>query len=135
VTVNWPDADPSGTVWFGHFCRYLEETEEEMFRSLGWDRQAVIDELNIFMPRTRFEVVFSAPAKPSDPLRIGIAVNWPTDRRIEYAFAIEQKASGVLVCEGKYRVACVSSSTFETRAFPEELVTLLAPYTTGRESV
>jgi len=50
--VMWPDTDPAGIVWFGVFCRYFENAEEELFRALGHDRTALLKRLQIFMPRT-----------------------------------------------------------------------------------
>ncbi len=128
-TVYWADADAAGIVWFGNFLRYLEETEEEMFRALGRDRQAVLDAFGIFMPRTHFEVGFRSPARLNDRLRIHFEVAGVTERRLTYAFSIRQRDNDAVVCEGQYRIACVDATTFEPRAFPAEVIALLAPFT------
>jgi hypothetical protein len=51
------------------------------------------------------------------------------DRRIEYAFDIHERGTDRLICEASYRVACVDRSTFAPRAFPAEILTLLAKAT------
>lgn len=125
VTVYWADADAAGIVWFGHFFRYLEETEEELFRARGRDRQAVIDELRIFMPRTHLEVGFRSPAKLNDRLVVAMAPERKDDRRIRWNFRITQKTGGATVCEGAYRIACVDAATFAAKPFPAEVLALL----------
>ena len=44
----WTDTDAAGIMWFGVFCRYFENAEEELFRALGRDRTALLREMNIF---------------------------------------------------------------------------------------
>ncbi len=125
VSVHWPDADAAGIVWFGHFFRYLEETEEELFRARGCDRQTLLDRLRVWMPRTHLEVGFRSPAKLNDRLVIAMLPERQGDRRITWKFRIAQKASGAIVCQGSYRVGCVDIETFAPRQFPEEIYSTL----------
>ena len=127
VRVIWPDTDPAGIVWFGVFFRYFENAEEELFRRLGRDRTQVINDLNIFMPRTSLESRFRSPAKLGDELSVGVGVTGMTDRRIGYAFDIRERHTDRLICEASYRVACVDAKTFAARSFPREVVELLSP--------
>ncbi|HEY6214097.1 MAG TPA: thioesterase family protein [Vicinamibacterales bacterium] len=129
VRVMWPDTDPAGIVWFGVFFRYFENAEERLFLRLGADRTRLLDELNIFMPRTSVQSRFRSPAKLGDELSVGVGVSQMMDRRIEYAFDIHERGTDRLICEASYRVACVDRSTFAPRAFPAEILTLLAKAT------
>ena len=126
LRVLWADTDPAGIVWFGVFCRYFEQAEEELFRRLGRDRTAVLAELQIFMPRTSMQSRFKSPAKLGDEIAVGVGVAAITDRRIEYAFDIRERGTDRLICDASYRVACVDQRTFAPRAFPDEVVTLLS---------
>lgn len=123
--MYWADADAAGIVWFGHFFRYLEETEEELFRSRGRERQTAIEALKIFMPRTHVEVGFRSPAKLNDRLVVAMLPERQGDRRLVWKFRISQKATGATVCQGSYRVACVDAETFAARPFPAEILSLL----------
>jgi acyl-CoA thioester hydrolase len=123
----WPDTDPAGIVWFGVFCRYFENAEEDMFRVLGKDRTEIIREMQIFMPRTSLTCQFRSPAKLGDELSVGVGVAEMTDRRIGYAFDIRERGSDRLILEASYRVACVDAATFKARTFPDALAALLAP--------
>ena len=126
----WSDTDPAGIVWFGVFFRYFENAEERLFLRLGSDRTKLLGSLNVFMPRTSVQSRFRSPAKLGDDLSVGVGVSQMTDRRIEYAFDIHERGTDRLICEASYRVACVDRTTFAPRAFPAEIIQLLAPAAT-----
>ena len=123
----WADTDPAGIVWFGVFFRYFENAEEELYRRLGSDRTALLRELGIFMPRTSLQSRFRSPAKLGDELTVGVGVAGISERRISYAFDIHERGTWRFICDASYRVACVDAATFAPRAFPPEVVALLAP--------
>jgi acyl-CoA thioester hydrolase len=127
LRVMWPDTDPAGIVWFGVFCRYFENAEEDMFRVLGKERTDVLRDLRIFMPRTSLNCQFRSPARLGDEISVGVGVGEMTERRIGYDFDIRERGTDRLIVEASYRVACVDAATFKPRTFPEALATLLAP--------
>jgi len=127
LRVLWSDTDPAGIVWFGVFFRYFEQAEEELYRRLASDRTALLHRLQVFMPRTSLQSRFRSPAKLGDEISVGVGVSEMTERRIGFTFDIHERGTGRLICEASYRVACVDAATFTPRAFPEEVVTLLAP--------
>jgi YbgC/YbaW family acyl-CoA thioester hydrolase len=131
LRVLWADTDPAGIVWFGVFFRYFEQAEEELFRALGSDRTQLLADLAIFMPRTSLQSRFKSPAKLGDEIAVGVGVADISDRRVEYAFDIRERGSDRLICDASYRVACVDRHTFAPRAFPREVVELLAPARAG----
>jgi acyl-CoA thioester hydrolase len=130
VRVMWPDTDPAGIVWFGVFFRYLENAEEELFRALGKDRTVLLRELKIFMPRTSLTCGFRSPARLGDELSVGVGIGELGDRRITYTFDIRERGTDRLICDASYRVACVDAGSFAPRAFPPEVLALLAPAVT-----
>jgi YbgC/YbaW family acyl-CoA thioester hydrolase len=125
LRVMWSDTDPAGIVWFGVFFRYFEHAEEDLYRRLGSDRTALLRRLNVFMPRTSLQAGFRSPARLGDEIAVGVGIAEMTERRIGFAFDIHERASGRLICEASYRVACVDATTFAPRTFPEEIVSLL----------
>jgi YbgC/YbaW family acyl-CoA thioester hydrolase len=131
--IMWADADAAGIAWFGHYFRFFENVEEELFRHLGRDRTPLLAELKILMPRTSLKAGFRSPARLGDEISIGIGVLEITERRIGYAFEIRARNADRLICEASYRVACVDATTFAAKAFPAEIAALLAPALLGRE--
>ena len=125
--MAWPDADAAGIVWFGVFCRYFENAEEELFRALGHDRTALLKRLQIFMPRTSFTCSFRSPARLGDEISVGVAIAEMSDRRVTYAFDVRERGTDRLICEASYRVACVDAASFAARRFPAEIASVLGP--------
>ena len=126
LRVMWSDTDPAGIVWFGVFFRYFEHAEEDLYRRLGGDRTRLLRMLNVFMPRTSLQSGFRSPAKLGDELSVGVGIAELTDRRITFAFDVHERGTDRLICDASYRVACVDALTFAPRAFPQEIVSLLA---------
>ena len=125
VRVHWADTDAAGIVWFGNFLRFFEEAEDEMFRALGRTRLELIRDFGILMPRIEAQCRFKSPARAEEVLEVGIAVQEMTERRIAYLFEARERDTQRPVCEGSYRVACVSADTFKPREFPPALRTLV----------
>lgn len=125
VRVHWADTDAAGIVWFGNFLRFFEEAEDELFRALGRTRLELIRDFDILMPRVEATCRFRSPARAEEVLAIGIAVQEMTDRRIGYLFEARHQETDRLVCEGSYRVACVSADMFKARDFPPAMRLLM----------
>jgi YbgC/YbaW family acyl-CoA thioester hydrolase len=132
LRVLWADTDPAGIVWFGVFCRYFEQAEEDLYRRLGEDRTKLLAQLKIFMPRTSLQMRFRSPAKLGDEIVVGVGVSAISDRRIEYAFDIHEHGTNRVICEASYRVACVDPATLTGRTFPEPVVALLTRALVGK---
>jgi YbgC/YbaW family acyl-CoA thioester hydrolase len=126
LRVMWSDTDPAGIVWFGVFFRYFENAEEDLYRRLGSDRTRLLSALHVFMPRTSLQSGFRSPARLGEELAVGVGVDAITERRIGFTFDVRERATGRLICEASYRVACVDAATFVPQAFPGEIVSLLA---------
>jgi len=126
VRVSWTDTDPAGIVWFGVFFRYFENAEEDLFRKLGEDRNVLLRELGIFMPRTSVQSRFKSPARLGEELLVGVGVAAIADRRVTFAFEVHERGTGRRICDASYRVACVDATTFAPRSFPSEIVVLLS---------
>jgi YbgC/YbaW family acyl-CoA thioester hydrolase len=129
--VMWPDTDAAGIVWFGVFCRYFENAEEELFRALGHDRTELLKRLHIYMPRTSLTCSFRSPAKLGDEISVGVAVADISDRRVTWAFDVRERGTDRLICEASYRVACVDAVSFAARPVPAEIASLLTPAMTA----
>ena len=85
------------------------------------------------MPRTSLPSGFRSPARLGDERSVCVGVSEMTARRIGFAFYLHERGTARLVCEASYRVACVDATTFAPRAFPGEVVSLLAVAHRGPE--
>ena len=89
-----------------------------MFRALGRTRLELVRDFGILMPRLEASCRFRSPARAEEVLSVGIAVLELTERRIKYAFEAHERDLQRLVCEGSYRVACVSRQHVQAARFP-----------------
>jgi acyl-CoA thioester hydrolase len=125
VRVHWADTDAAGVVWHGHFFRWFESAEEEMYRALGRPRQALLGELGIMMPRVDVQAQFRSPARPDELLAIGIALSELSERRIGFAFDVREHGTDRVLADGNYRLAVVHTSNFAATTVPRPLAALL----------
>ena len=118
IRVPWADTDAAAIVWLGNFVKYVEQAEEELFRTCGYPRLDLMRE-SILFPRTTLHCSFRSPARFDDVLTIALGIEKMSERRIGYWFEITQVESKTLVVEGTYEVACVDAVTFKSREIPE----------------
>ncbi len=125
VRVHWADTDAAGVVWHGHFFRWFESAEEELYRGLGQPRQALLAELGIMMPRVEVQARFKSPARPDELLAVGIGLSELSERRIGLAFDVRERGTDRFIAEGGYRLAVVETGTFKSIPVPTVLANLL----------
>jgi acyl-CoA thioester hydrolase len=125
VRVHWADTDAAGVAWHGHFFRWFESAEEELYRALGKPRQALLEELGILMPRVEVHASFKSPARPDEMLAVGVAVSEISERRVGFAFDVREHPTDRFLAEGRYRLAVVETATFTGIPVPEPLASLL----------
>jgi acyl-CoA thioester hydrolase len=125
VRVHWADTDAAGVVWHGHFFRWFESAEEELYRALGRPRQALLEQLGIMMPRVDVRARFKSPARPDELLTIGVALSELSERRVGFAFDVREHESERFLAEGGYRLAVVARATFTPLPVPPALADLL----------
>src|SRR2546429_9106807 len=66
----WADADPAGIVFFPHYFRLMEQAEEELFHAAGEDRQRLLVENRIWLPRVEAFAKFSKPIWYGEAVRV-----------------------------------------------------------------
>jgi YbgC/YbaW family acyl-CoA thioester hydrolase len=136
VRVHWADTDAAGVVWHGHFFRWFESVEEELYRALGHPRHALLEELGIMMPRVDVQARFKSPARPDELLAIGIALSELSERRIGFAFDVREHGTNRFLADGSYRLAVVHTATFTGTTVPPPLADILrrAPDLAARQA-
>lgn len=126
LTVAFSDTDAAQVVWFGNFLRYVEAAETALFDALGFPLGPLFEQQKLVTPRTHLTCGFRAPARFGDRLVVTLTVTTITESRVGFAYVIAHDASGQVVSEGAYRIACVDLATFVPRPFPSGIVAALA---------
>src|ERR1051326_383652 len=126
--VRWSDIDRAGIIYYGQFLRFFEIAETELFRAVGLPYAAVFDRLDIWLPRVQIHFDFRKPLVLDDLIEVSAYVTRLGNKSLTLRFEVNRKGESGLVAEGHVILACVSRSTFQSVAVPDELVAALRPY-------
>ena len=121
----WADADPAGIVFFPHFFRYVEQAEEELFRASGANRQALLEEHRVWMPRVEAFSKFLRPIRVSEAIRVRLNPQFKGEKTIRYEFEIVEDATSETIAEGYVTVVCVDAAEFKATAIPDAIRAVL----------
>ena len=119
LRTYWSDADPAGVVFFPHFFRFLEQAEEEMFRSFGVERHKLLEENHVWFPRVEAFTKFAAPIRVGEAIRVQLKPTILGSKSLRYDFEIRSDANGNKLADGYLTIVCVDAATFKSRAMPD----------------
>jgi acyl-CoA thioester hydrolase len=121
LRTRWSDADAAGIVYFANHFTFVEQAEEELFRARGANRQELLEQNKVWMPRVE------AFSKYVRPIRIGVAIRVRLKPRfkglktIRYEFEIVEDASSEKLAEGYVTVVCVDAARFKATPIPDSI--------------
>jgi len=121
----WSDADPAGIVFFPHFFRYIEQAEEELFRAAGSNRQHLLEQHRVWMPRVEAFSKFLRPIRVGEAFRVRLDPQLKGDKTIRYEFEIIEDATSERLAEGYVTVVCVDAARFKATRIPEPIRAVL----------
>ena len=121
----WSDADPAGIVFFPHFFRYIEQAEEELFRAAGSNRQKLLEQHQVWMPRVEAFSKFLRPIRVSEAIRVRLEPQFKGEKTIRYEFEIVEDATSERLAEGYVTVVCVDAASFKATPIPDAIRAVL----------
>jgi 4-hydroxybenzoyl-CoA thioesterase len=121
----WADADPARIVFFPHFFRFVEQAEEELFRAAGANRQDLLEQHNVWIPRVEAFSKFFKPIRAGDAIRVRLNPQFKGEKTIRYEFEILDDKSTEKLAEGYVTVVCVHASNFKSTPIPDAIRDIL----------
>jgi YbgC/YbaW family acyl-CoA thioester hydrolase len=121
IRVSWADTDAAQVVHFSNFFRFFEKTEEEFYRSLGFNFDQIVSKYNIWLPRVEAYCQFKKPAKFDNLLEIELTVGEIREKAVKYLFKVRNKGTAETIAEGYLTVVSASKQTGKAIEIPEEL--------------
>jgi acyl-CoA thioester hydrolase len=118
LQTYWADADPAGIVFFPHFFKYVEQAEEELFRAAGVNRQKLLEEHHVWLPRVEAFAKFARPIHSGAAIRVRLDPQFQGQKTIRYNFEIVDDMIGESHAEGYVTVVCVDVR-FKATPIPE----------------
>src|SRR5436853_362485 len=107
IQTYWADVDAAGIVYYPHFFRFVEQAEEELFRAAGKERQPLIEEQHVWMPRVEAFSKFSKPIRRGTAIRVRLTPRLIGDKTIRYDFEIVDDQTSARRAGGYVTVVCV----------------------------
>jgi acyl-CoA thioester hydrolase len=127
--VRWSDVDPMGIIRYGAYTRFFELAESELFRAVGVPHSVLHERFHISIPRRVMHMEFVSPPVLDERLEVRAYVSKVGTTSLTLSFDISG-SGGQLRCTGYLVLVCAQSSGAQItrRAWPPELLTLLAPF-------
>jgi len=117
----WADADPAGIVFFPHYFRLMEQAEEELFRAAGEDRQRLLVENRIWLPRVEAFAKFSKPIWYGEAIRVQLNPQFQGLKTVKYDFVFLNDRTSESLAAGYVTVVCVDTANFKSTPIPERI--------------
>jgi acyl-CoA thioester hydrolase len=121
VQTYWSDSDAAGIVFFPNYFRFFEQAEEELFRSGGKQRQAMLEAHHVWMPRVEVFTKFSQRIRNGHAIRVRLTPQFKGEKTVRYDFEILDDESGGKAAEGYVTVVCVDAESFKATRIPESI--------------
>ncbi|BAJ01757.1 tol-pal system-associated acyl-CoA thioesterase [Shewanella violacea] len=120
ISVYYEDTDAGGVVYHSKYLNFFERARTEWLKSMGVKQASLLAEDIAFVVK-RAELNFCRPARFEQDLIVETVV---IDLK-KASLMFEQKLideEGVIYCEAKVLVACISLSRMRPRAIPQNIV-------------
>ena len=125
LQTYWADADPARIVFFPHFFRFVEQAEEELFRAAGINRQELLEQTHVWIPRVEAFSKFFKPIRAGDAIRVRLNPQLKGEKTIRYEFEIVDDKSAEKLAEGYLIVVCVDAVNFKSTPIPDAIRDIL----------
>ena len=101
ITVNWGESDPFGLVYYPRMLAWFNDTEHELFRTIGHPIDVMIrhDRTTFVMGEIHFR--FIGPAAYGDRIITTITLAELGERTLHWNCKAKNALTGTAVCEGK----------------------------------
>ena len=118
--VYYEDTDAGGIVYYVNYLKFMERARTERLRALGFAQAQLVGDNLLFVVHSA-EARYHAPAKLDDELLVSAEVEELNRASLKFRQQVRRASDSVLLCEGRFLVACVRADTLKPRAIPETL--------------
>jgi acyl-CoA thioester hydrolase len=126
LRVYWEDTDAGGVVFYANYLKYFERGRTELFRSLGYEQEAlrVSGEMLFLVADTQIQ--YKKPARLDDAIVIRTRIAECKGASLLFDQTALSQSQDTLCCS-QIRVACVDS-LLRPKRLPKSLIHALAPF-------
>jgi len=101
ISVNWGESDPFGLVYYPRILAWFNDTEHELFRTLGYPIESMIrkDRTTFVMGEVHFR--FIGPAAYGDRVMTTVTLDDITEKTLHWNCKAKNTITGALITEGR----------------------------------
>ena len=121
LQTYWSDLDPAGIVFFPNYFRFVEQAEEELYRSRGVSLARLLDKHDVWLPRVEAFAKFQAPVRNEAAIRVQLSPSLKGERTLRYDFEIFDDGTGRKLTHGYVTTVCVDRTNFKATRIPDEI--------------
>lgn len=101
ITVNWGESDPFGLVYYPRITAWFNDTEHELFRSIGFpvDRMIQNEQVAFVMGEIHFR--FIGPAAYGDRVKNIIYLREIREKTLHWSCKAVNVTTGKIIAEGR----------------------------------
>ena len=123
--IPWSDVDLAQIVYFPRYFSYFEMAELEWIRKQGLSYEALLEGLDVWLPRVAAHCNYRARARFAELITIEIRRERIGRTSFTYRFDAYRLPERTHLVDGYITIATVSRDSFEPTPIPERLVRLL----------
>ena len=107
IRVRYAEADQMGVLHHSRYWVYFEMGRTELLRTSGIAYRD-LEEMGVLFVVVKCSASFKAPARYDDVLTLSTRITKMGAARIDHAYELRNKDSGVLLCTAETTIACVN---------------------------
>ena len=119
IQTSWADADPAGVVFFPNFFKFVEQADEELFRSRGVERQGIMEQHQVWFPRVEAFSKYVAPIRCGEAIRVKLVPGLKGEKTVRLDFEILSDITGAKLAHGYVTMVCVDRVHFKSTSIPD----------------
>ncbi len=122
VRVYYEDTDAGGLVYHANYLKFMERARTEWLRSLGFEQNALMRELDTMFAVRAMQIDFLKPARFDDALEVLTRIEACRGASLLFAQSIHRADAGrELLCSARVKVACLDSRSLKPRPIPNKI--------------
>ncbi|MGY0217737.1 tol-pal system-associated acyl-CoA thioesterase [Endozoicomonadaceae bacterium StTr2] len=118
IRIYYEDTDAGGIVYHASYLRFMERGRTEMLRELGFG-QANMMEQGVQFVLSELNLKYRQPARLDDQVIVESRI--VDVRRTWIGFEQAVVRDGTVLCQGTFKVACISTESQRPIAMPDEV--------------
>ena len=128
IIVNWGETDPFGLVYYPSIVAWFNDTEHELFRSIGYPVNEMIKNEHMAFVMGEIHFRFIGPATYGDRVKTTIQLKELSDKTLHWDCKAMNVTTDILIAEGdatRVFVRLNDDGTLTSQSIPADIANAL----------